>query len=197
MWDLIKEYALTNPLELIGFGFTVCSIWLNTKQNPWGWIVGIVGIACYIYISLSVRLWGSFLLNIYFLIVSIYGWYLWKFGKKEEKLLAISRCTSNEIKILLLIVLALTFSLIGLLYSYQRATPIQYWDAEATAFSLVGQWLLARKKIENWIIWLFVNVQYVLIYFYQHLIVTSMLYVILIVLAAKGWKEWQKSMKKI
>jgi nicotinamide mononucleotide transporter len=194
MWDSLIDYILANPIELLGFCFTIVSIWLNTQQNSWGWGVGILGIGCYIYISLSINLLGSFILNIYFLLLSIYGWYWWKFGKKEQHVLSITRCTLREIGFLLALSVILTFVVVGLVQNYQNPTFIQYWDAEATALSMIGQWLLARKKIENWLIWIFVNVQYMFIYYYQNLVVTSLLYCILILLAIKGWLTWKKEL---
>ena len=193
MWDILIKYIIANPIELIGFCFTVVSIWLNTQQNPWGWGVGILGIGCYLYLSFSVGLWGSFLLNIYFLIISIYGWYWWKLGKGKEKFLPITYCTLRELGLLFILAIFLCMAIVGLIHSYQSATPIQYWDAEATAFSLIGQWLLARKKMENWLVWLLVNVQFVFIYYYQNLFITSLLYIILFILALRGWSQWKKS----
>ena len=192
MWATISEYVQSNPVELIGFVFTVISIWLNTQQNVWGWAWGIIGIICYAYISLKINLLGNFVLNIYFFAVSIYGWYWWKFGEKEAKKLPISRCSPLEIGILLVAVMLSAIFLAGLLYQYRNISSIQYWDIETTALSLAGQWLLARKKIENWLVWLVVNLQYVLIYFFHNLMITSFLYVILTLLALKGWRDWGK-----
>lgn len=191
-WQITLQYLQANPIEICGFVLTILSIWLNTKQNPWGWGIGILSILCYIYVFASVWLLGDFLLNIYFFITSIYGWYLWKFRKKEEKYLAVSRLSFAEIKILIIIGVIATFLLGKLLSSYPQAA-VPYWDAETTAFSLIGQWLLVRKKIESWLVWLFVNLQYVAIFFYKDLIATSLLYIILTILAIKGWYEWKKS----
>jgi len=191
-WQIVLQYIQANPIEISGFVLTVISIWLNTKQNPWGWGVGILSILCYIYVFASVWLLGDFLLNIYFFMTSIYGWYLWKFTKKEEKYFPISRVSFSEVKILIIVGIISAFLLGKLLSSYPQAA-VPYWDAETTAFSLVGQWLLMRKKIENWLVWIFVNLQYVAIFFYKDLIATSLLYVILTILAVKGWYEWKKS----
>lgn len=191
-WQITLQYLQANPIEICGFVLTILSIWLNTKQNPWGWGVGILSILCYIYVFASVWLLGDFLLNIYFFITSVYGWYLWRFEKKGEKHLAVSRLSFAEIKILIVIGIIATFLLGRLLSSYPQAA-VPYWDAETTAFSLIGQLLLVRKKIENWLVWLFVNLQYVAIFFYKDLIATSLLYVILTILAIKGWYEWKKS----
>jgi nicotinamide mononucleotide transporter len=196
MWEAIREYVWQNPVELLGFGFTVVSIWLNTRQNAWGWLWGMVGIVCYAYISLKINLLGSFFLNLYFFALSIYGWYWWKWGKKEAKNLPVSHCAPLEIVILAIVAILSFVLLSSVLYGFKNISPMQYWDVETTAFSLVGQWLLARKKIENWLVWLWVNLQYVLIYFYQNLLITSLLYVVLALLALQGWRRWQKEIKK-
>ncbi len=194
MWQAILHYVLNNVIELLGFVFTTASIWLSTKQNPWGWFFGILSIACYIYISLSAWFLGYFLLNIYFLLTSIYGWYLWRFGKKEKGIFLVTRTSAREGAILVAVGVVCAVLLGGLFSSYKATVP--YWDAETTAFSLIGQWLLARKKIENWWVWIFVNVQYIVIFFYKDLIITSLLYLILTILAFKGYKEWYKSLEK-
>ncbi len=192
----IGEYVQQHFIEIIGSLLTVLAIWLNTKQNAWGWIVGIASIVCYIYVFASVWLLGDFLLNIYFLITSLYGWYQWKYGSQEHQELAVSRTKSNELLILISLAV-LGAVLLGLLFSTYPQAAVPYWDAVITSFSLVAQWLLARKKLENWLVWIFVDVQASMIYFYKDLIVTCFLYLLLTALAIKGYADWKKSMSKI
>ncbi|SFF55805.1 nicotinamide riboside transporter PnuC [Thermoflexibacter ruber] len=189
----IEEYIRQNPIEIIGSLLTILAIWLNTKQNAWGWIVGILSIVCYIYVFASVWLLGDFLLNIYFFVTSLYGWYQWRYGSQEHQELAVSLTKSSEL--LILISLAIVGAvLLGMLFSTYPQAAVPYWDAVITSFSLVAQWLLARKKLENWLVWIFVDVQASMIYFYKDLIVTGFLYIILTILAVKGYMNWKTSM---
>jgi nicotinamide mononucleotide transporter len=192
MWQTIPQYISNNPIEFLGFVFTTVSVWLNTKQNPWGWGMGILSIICYIYVFASVWLIGDFFLNIYFLLTSVYGWYLWKFGKKEGAVFQVTHTSSCE-RWILLVTGIICAILLGILFDSYPQASVPYWDAETTAFSLVGQWLLVRKKIENWLVWIFVNIQYVALFFYKDLIATSLLYIMLTIFAVKGYREWRKN----
>lgn len=155
--------------------------------------MGILSIVCYIYVFASVWLLGDFLLNIYFFLTSLYGWYQWKYGSQEHQELAVSHTKSREL--LILISLAIIGAiLLGMLFSTYPQAAVPYWDAVVTSFSLVAQWLLARKKLENWLVWIFVDVQASMIYFYKDLVVTGLLYIILTILAVKGYMDWRNSM---
>jgi nicotinamide mononucleotide transporter len=194
MWEIAWNYLINNPIEIFGSLLTIIAIWLNTKQNAWGWIVGIASIVCYIYVFASVWLLGDFLLNIYYLITSAYGWYEWKYGSKEHKTLKVSK-TNSSILWLLMACCVIGSLLLGKIFSTYPQATLPYWDAVVASFSLLAQWLMTRKKIENWLIWIFADIQASLIFFYKDLIVTGFLYLILTALAIKGYLDWTKEYK--
>ncbi|MCS7018955.1 MAG: nicotinamide riboside transporter PnuC [Cytophagales bacterium] len=186
----VVEYFYNNPIESIGAILTVVCVWLNTRQSIWGWPVGIASITCYIWVFYDVYLLGDFLLNIYFLLLSLYGWYHWLYGKGNEKKLPVTRLTQSELVTYVIVGSIAAFIFGEILVRYTSAS-LPYWDATTTSFSVLAQWLLARKKIENWLFWIFVNILYIGIYFAKSLFATALVYAILLVLAVKGYQQWK------
>lgn len=190
VWEFVVNYLHKNPIELLGAVLTVICVWLNTQQNPWGWLVGILGIICYLWVFYQVRLVGDFLLNIYFLLTSLYGWYHWRYGKGNMKKLPISRLSLP--KLMTYVIAGLVLGVIfGEILARYTSASVPRWDAIATTFSVIAQWLLAKKKVESWGFWIFVNVIYVGIFLAQELFATMLVYAILLALAIKGYWQWK------
>jgi nicotinamide mononucleotide transporter len=192
-WQSAVNYFYNSPIELLGAVLTVICVWLNTHQNIWGWPVGILSIICYIWVFYEVYLLGDFLLNIYFLVLSIYGWYNWLYGKGKAVKLPVTSLSLQQLLAYVIVGSTAAFIFGKILASYTPAS-LPYWDATTTSFSMLAQWPLARKKIENWLFWIFVNVLYIGIYFVKNLFATSIVYVILLVLAAKGYQQWKSEL---
>lgn len=190
MWQSIVDYFYRNPVESAGALLTVICVWLNTRQSIWGWITGIAAIGCYIWVFYEVYLLGDFLLNIYFLILSIYGLYNWRYGKGKHEKLPVTQLTRRQLVIYVIVGLAAAFIFGEILARYTSAS-LPYWDATATSFSVLAQWLLAEKKLENWLFWIFVNILYIGIYFAKDLLASAAVYAVLLVLAVKGYRKWK------
>ncbi len=189
-WYSVIDYFYNSPIELLGAVLTVVCVWLNTRQNIWGWPIGILSIICYIWVFYEVYLLGDFLLNIYFLLLSIYGWYNWLYGKGKEEKLPVTALPFQQLVTYIIVGSVAAFIFGEILARYTTAS-LPYWDAITTSFSVLAQWLLAKKKIENWIFWIFVNVLYIGVYFVKDLFASSLVYVILLALAVKGYQHWK------
>jgi len=191
--EQIYRYFANNPVEVVGAVLTLWSVFLNIRQNSWGWLVGIVSVLCYVYVFFKAMLLGDFLLNIYYFLVSIYGFYKWRVGSENKTALEISSLSfSNFLKISVLGVF-LSIAL-GKLFSTYPQASLPYWDATTTAYSVLAQVLLARKKLENWLFWIFINVLCVGIYFYKELYASSILYFFLLLMALQGYQSWRKEL---
>jgi nicotinamide mononucleotide transporter len=135
-------------------------------------------------------------LQVYYMAISIYGWIIWTRGKpseQETKSLPVTRISARLGVILLSVWLAL-WLIIALILDRFTDSTIPVWDALTTAGGIVGTWMLARKKLENWILWIFVDSVSVGLYIWKGLYPTAILFVIYIIMALLGYREWKKSL---
>ena len=186
------EYLQQNWLENLGILTSLICIYLNTQQNVWGWFWATVSSAIYSVIFYQARLFSDMGLQGVFIILSIYGWFSWKFGSQEKTVLSVSRIPLKTSIICL--VFFLIFTLVsGYLFSQYTKASLPYLDSSLTAISLIATWMTARKYLENWLLWIFANIIYVGMYLYKGLNGTAVLYVLLIGLAVKGYRDWKFS----
>ncbi len=153
---------------------------------------GAAGIVCYLVIFFRVELYGDFSLQIYFFLTSIYGFWVWR-SKPEQVNLPITHLSDQERWFLAGIVLVGTV-LLGFILSFFNSS-FAYPDAFTTVLSVIAQWLLARNKLENWLLWIVANLVYVVMYYYKDLYLTCFLYFLLLGLALQGFWQWRISSK--
>ncbi len=189
----IFEYLQSNYLENIGIVSTLICVWLNTKQNIWGWPMAILAAIVYGIIFYQAKLYSDMELQIVFVIISIYGWWQWLYGSEEKNTLKVI-ITPKRYFLVLLVIFILFSCISGYLHKKFTDASWPYFDSSLTAISLIAQWILARKYLENWILWILANAGYVLMYFSKNLFGTSVLYILLLALAIKGYFDWRKSM---
>lgn len=181
-------------LELIAALFTIVCVWLANKRNIMSWPVGIVGVILYSFIFLNSNLYAEFGLQIIFLIQSIYGWYFWVKHKDSEHSYKIKPDRLNKREIISSFLIGIILFIIsGFLLSNFTNASIPWLDTFLASFSLVANYLLSKRKIENWYIWIFLDVIYVVMFIYKELYITSILYSILLVLAINGLRHWKKN----
>jgi nicotinamide mononucleotide transporter len=186
------DYLQKNWLENLGILTSLICIYLNTQQNIWGWFWAIVSSAIYSIIFYQARLFSDMGLQGVFILLSIYGWYTWLFGSKEKTVLSVSKIPTKLSIICIGFFLVFTLTS-GYLFSQYTKASLPYLDSSLTAISLIATWMTARKYLENWLLWVFADIVYVGMYFYKGLNGTAVLYVLLIALAVKGYKDWGKT----
>ena len=190
----IWEYVAANPIEVFAAVTGILSIWLNTRQSKWGWVWGMVSIVPYGYVFFVNRLYQDFILHLFYLSMSVYGFWSWTFQRtKSGNVLPVSRSQPPEL-LLLSVMGVLGVGISGWLFATYTDADLPYWDAFTTVFSFIGTWMLARKRLENWLLWLIVNTCAIGIYFYKELYVTSVLYGIYWGLAVVGWQRWRREL---
>lgn len=190
---LAEIAASMTPLEWVAFFFIVTNVWLTVKENIWCWPVGFVGVVLYAVVFYRARLYSSAALQIVFFILTLYGWYEWLYGGNRESELRVTATPRKWWPALIALCVALTFAIGRFMQSYGAA--FVYWDAAIAALSIVAQWMMARKLLENWLIWGVVNVLSISLYARSHIYVTALLYTILLVLAFRGYVEWRRSLR--
>ncbi len=193
--QVISDYLLANKIELIGFLFGVACVWLNLKENVWAWPTGIISVFFLIFVYHEKNLIGDYILHIIYLILGIFGWYNWLKGGKKQKRLSISFSKRKEL-IALAVVGVCSTLLFGYYLDNYTEDTIPYWDSFTTCFSLVAQYQLTKKKIENWILWIVVDVICVPLYYHKEMYLTSFLYFIYLFLATAGYFNWKKLFEK-
>ena len=192
MWLQIFDYLQKNWLENFGIITSLICIWLNTQQNVWGWFWAIVSSGIYSVIFYQARLFSDVGLQGVFILLSIYGWYSWLFGNEQKTILLVHKIHAKLSVIC--IGFFIIFTLIsGYLFSQYSEANLPYLDASLTSISLIATWMTARKYLENWMLWIFADVAYAGMYLYKGLNGTAILYVFLIILAVKGYRNWLKS----
>lgn len=178
----------TTPLELISFVIAVITVLLNIRQNHWAWLFAIVSSAAYGVVFFNARLYGDMGLQLVFIVTSVWGWYEWLRGPGGGQL-AVHRLARAG-WLWSAVAWLLGFVVLAAFLKNFTNTDVPHADGFLTAGSLLGTWLLARKKIENWHVWLAVDVLYVGLYVYKGLMLTAILYAVYVVLAAIGLRAW-------
>ncbi len=188
-------------IELIAVFFGIINVYLLTRQNIWAWPAGIIMVSIYVYIFFVSKLYSDFILHIIYVILNVYGWWYWsqkstKNGQdgKDAPTVPVTHLSNMAIAGWTALIVAGT-GIWGYIMDTHTDADFAYFDAFTTVASLVAQYLLARKKLENWIIWIVVDLVAINIYFLKGLYFTSALYGIFLALCVLGLIEWKRSMK--
>jgi len=191
---LIDQFEQTSLFEWVGVITTIGCIYLAARENIWNWPVSIISIIISAIIYFENSLYGDFSLQFYFLFTAFYGWYFWLKKKKEDDKPVVS-INFKEWLLAILAVVILSF-ILGMLLERYTNTNVPYEDGFCTAMSLVAQIMLTRKIIQNWILWIIVDICYVPLLIYKGLNLYALLYGILVILAVKGYLDWRKTYRE-
>ena len=178
----------TTPLELISFVLAAITVILNIRQKHWAWLFSIVSSATYAAVFFDARLYGDMGLQFVFIAASVWGWYQWLHGSDRQPLV-VTRLKSSH-RAWALAAWLVGFVLLSTFLDNFTDTDVPHADGFLTAGSLVGQLLLARKKVENWHVWIAVDILYVGLYLYKGLVLTAVLYGVFVLLAIAGLRTW-------
>lgn len=195
VWSSLREGLLaTTPLEFIAVFFGIASVIYSRKENILVYPTGIVNTTIYIYLSIAGGLYAEAGVNFYYTVMSVVGWVLWAQKRAGENVLHITRSSGRE-----WLAAATFFGVcwIVLWYVLQRFTDstVPIADGFASAAAYTGMWLMARKKLENWIWWIVTNIASIPLYFIKGYVFTSFQYLVFLVLAIMGYVEWRKKLK--
>lgn len=184
-------------LEAAGLLTGLLSVWWLIRQNALTWPAGIVYTMISLAVFWRVRLYADLALHVLYLGLSVYGWYYWVHGRAATagQTLPVTRTGRTLLGLILLICTAATAAMGWLLTRYTDAA-VPYWDSATTCFSLGGLWLTARKKIESWHFWFFVDVLAGAVYIYKEIYFYSALYLVYTGMAVAGFLSWRKSMQR-
>ena len=198
--QFLNSMKQTSLLEYIAVLSGIASVWFSKKENILVYPVGLVNTIIYIYLSVKGDLYGEASVNLYYTIVSIYGWIVWaRKNEQHQHVLLITHSNRKEWMVQLIFFsafyVALYFSLTYLKKAFDAHT-IPWADAFASATAYTGMWLMARKKVESWYWWIATNCASVPLYYVKHYALTSVYYFILLFLAIAGLLEWKQRAQK-
>ena len=197
MFDLLfQQYSdyqtIDISLEIIAVVFGILSVWFSKKNNILVYPTGMISTSIFTYLLFKWSLLGDMMINAYYFMMSIYGWYIWT-RKVNNIVTPISKVSSPE-KITSLIIFFFSLSFVYGIYNYfdKWGSYTSYIDNFTTAIFFVAMWLMANRKIENWIFWIIGNIISIPLYFYKGLTFTSIQYIIFTVIAISGYYTWKK-----
>ena len=184
-------------LELIAVVFGIISVLFARKNNILVYPTGLVSTILYVYILFEFQLYGDLIINFYYTIMSFLGWYLWSKTKEGEDEFPISTINRKEILVSTLI-FTITLTFVALVYHFfDKFTDwTAYVDALTTGLFFVGMWLMAKRKIENWILWIIADAISIPLYFYKGLTFSSFQFILFTIIAILGYKEWKRFLQK-
>ncbi len=198
---LFSQYSSYSPsfiyLELFAVIMNITSVVYAKRNNILVYPTGLIGTGIFVFILLNFSLLGDTIINAYFFSMYIYGWYFWSRKKDEVFINQVSTINRNEIKYLFILAIS---SLIFIYFVYDYFDKWNNWTAYVdnitTAIFFVAMWLMARRKIESWIFWIIGDLITVPLYFYKGLTLSSIQYIIFLILAVLGYISWKKILDK-
>lgn len=181
-------------LQWLGTAFGVVQVLLARQNNVHNYLFGIVAILISIYVLYQSQLYADILLNLYYLVMSIYGWFYWKMGKHKQEA-PIAYANRREHSVAAGIVVG-CFVLMAYWLGQHTDSDVPYWDAVVVAFAWAGMWLMAKRKIENWVYLNISNLISVPLLIYKELYIYAGLTAFLFAVAVSGYIKWKKIIDK-
>ena len=198
------RFVLTDPFVILGTQTTIleivavlcglASVWFMKKENILVYPLGIINVSIYVYICFHSRLYAYAGINVFYAVMSAYGWYNWLRKNKQDERIRITRLSIRGLLIYALIILGFFFSLRFLLVQFTDS-EIPAWDAVTTAIYIVAMWLLAQKKIEHWMLWIIGDIISIGMFAWLNLYFSSFQFLVFTVIAIFGFIEWRRKIE--
>ncbi len=192
--SLYQNMLDTSWLEAVAVLFGLLSVWYAKRENIKVYPTGIISVLIYVYICLYAKLYADMGINFFYFVMSVYGWYKWSHKDVNRKLMSIS---SLDFKGWMLSLLAFAVFFVILSFTLKNYTDsnVPYWDSLTTAIFLIAMWLMALKKVENWIFWIIGDLISIPLYTYKGLVLTSFQFLVFLIIAVAGYYAWKQKLK--
>ena len=193
IFEQYSQYSnIDISLELIAVFFGLLSVWFSKNNNVLVYPTGIINTSIFVYLLVKWELLGDMIINVYYFLMSIYGWYYWTRKSNNEGYTPITRIQSTDIKIILIIIVS-SVLFVSYMYSFFEKWSgfVSYVDIITTAIFFAGMWLMARRKIESWFFWILGDIISVPLYFAKGLAFSSFQYLIFTFIAIAGYYKWK------
>jgi nicotinamide mononucleotide transporter len=189
--QLYSNILDTSWLEVVAVIFGILSVWFARKENIWVYPTGIVNVLVYVYLCFYAGLYADMAINAFYFVMSVFGWYNW--SRRDASLHHVPITTlSLKQWLLYILIVIISFSVIYYVLSNFTDSTVPKFDSFTTSLFIVGMWLMAIKKIENWLLWILGDVLVIPMFAIKGLAFTSVQYIVFLVLAVMGYIEWRK-----
>ena len=189
--QLYSNMIATSWLEAAAVIFGILSVWFARKENIWVYPTGIVNVLIYVYLCFFAGLYADMAINGFYFVMSVFGWYNWTRRDELQNHKPISALSLKEWVFYLIIVMA-SFGLIYFILTHYTNSTVPAFDGFTTSLFIVGMWLMAIKKIENWIFWIVGDFLVIPLFASKGLVFTSVQYIVFLILAVMGYIEWRR-----
>jgi len=193
------DWTFSHNIELFATFFGVIYILFSIRQHIFTWPTGIITSLLYCWVFFDAKFYAGMSLQCYYVIISGYGWWNWRHGGRngsDSKKLQVSFTNTKLWTGLFFLNVFLTLLIYYILGKYTDS-PLPFGDALTTSLSIIATWMLARKKIEHWLIWIFIDLVCIMLYLYRGLYPTAFLFMIYTIMAGIGFYEWRKETEKM
>jgi nicotinamide mononucleotide transporter len=191
--DQLVALAIAKRWEVLAVITGIISVYLSTRENIWSWPTALVNVALYFVVFYETKLYADMGLQAVYFALSLYGWYEWLYGGENRTELRVSR-TARSLGVRLAIIGIACAAILGTLLARFTDAALPYIDSATTSTSLVAQWMMTRKILENWAVWVAVDVVYIAMFIFKRLYLTAGLYAVFLVLAVMGYVQWKRSL---
>jgi nicotinamide mononucleotide transporter len=193
-WILAPLGGLISPIEIVAVAVSALCVWLYARESVWSWPTGLVGVALYLVICYEYRLYADAGLQVVYIALQIYGWRQWLHGGANRTPIPITR-TSGRMWLTLIGIGVAVYIPMGYFLKTWTNTDVPWWDSAPTVSSLLAQYLISKKKLENWWVWIATDLVYIPLFAYKKLYLTAGLYAVFIVLCIYGWLSWRRTLR--
>ncbi|MEZ5894297.1 MAG: nicotinamide riboside transporter PnuC [Parvularculaceae bacterium] len=190
--DFLQEMIGARPIEIAAFLLGIANIALLVRRSVWNYPFGIATVILWAIVFFDARLYSDALLQIFFVVVQAYGWAHWLTRRDRQGLVIVERLAARSAILYGLVAIAITAGLGGFMASYTDAV-FPFWDASVAALSVVAQIMLARRRLENWLVWIAVDIDAVALYWTRELYPAAALYMLFLVICIIGYFGWRRA----
>ncbi len=191
--QLYSNLLDTSWLEAVAVVFGILSVWFARKENIWVYPTGIINVLIYVYLCFFAGLYADMGINAFYFVMSVFGWYNWSRRDESMQHVPISSLSIGQ-WLLYILLIVLAFGIIYLVLLNYTDSTVPIFDSFTTALFIAGMWLMAIKKIENWLLWIAGDILVIPMFAIKGLAFTSIQYIVFLVLAVMGYIEWRKRM---
>ena len=192
--ELYSNILDTSWLEVVAVIFGILSVWFARKENIWVYPTGIVNVLIYVYLCFFAGLYADMAINAFYFVMSVFGWYNWTRRVDNTHHVPISSLNMKQWLFYVLLIMV-AFGVIYYVLSNYTDSTVPVFDSFTTSLFIAGMWLMAIKKIENWLLWILGDLLVIPMFAMKGLAFTSVQYIVFLILAIMGYIEWRKRLK--
>lgn len=191
----ILPWIIDHYVEICGTISGFLYLGFSIRQHPLTWPVGLLNAVFYIFVFFSSKIYADMMLQFYYVAISIYGWWCWYHGSASGKVLEVTK-TKQALWLKLTIYFLLLFLAISFVLIRFTDSQVPFWDSVTTSLSILATWMLARKKIEHWLVWVIVDAISIGLFIVKGLYPTTLLFTVYTILAVYGYFEWKRDLSR-